>query len=255
MIRLGVNIDHVATVRQARRTVEPDPVQAAVLAELGGAQSITVHLREDRRHIQDRDVRLLRQTLKVPLNLEMGCTEEMLGIALALRPQHVCLVPEKREELTTEGGLALSGNDLLPQAVQQLQANGTQVSLFIEPDPETICLASELGAQAIELHTGTWANAWLAAGEAGAAADHSVLHRQLDRLEAGAALAAERHLICNAGHGILYHNVRELLHLPGLHELNIGHTIIAKALLVGMERAVREMRQLLEAAPSSPHPS
>lgn len=246
MVRLGVNIDHVATVRQARRTVEPDPVQAAVLAELGGADGITVHLREDRRHIQERDVRLLKQTLQGTLNLEMGLDPTILALALELRPQQVCLVPEQRAELTTEGGLALTtGAARLRQAIAELQANGTMVALFIEPDPDTISRAADLGAGTVELHTGTWANAWQAAHEAGAAADRSHLQREMQRLETAAVACRRQGLICNVGHGIRYQNVRDLLHLDGLHEMNIGHTIIARSLLVGMRAAVADMKGLL----------
>jgi pyridoxine 5-phosphate synthase len=250
MIRLGVNIDHVATVRQARRTVEPDPVQAAVLVELGGADGITVHLREDRRHIQDRDVLLLRQTLRSTLNLEMGLCDEILAIALDLHPQHVCLVPERRQELTTEGGLRLDPDDArLREAIAALQANGTCVSLFIDPDPTTIRHAATLGARCIELHTGAWAEAWLAAHQAGGASDRSSVEHELYRLEHAAWVAAESGLICNAGHGITYQNVRELLHLQGLNELNIGHSIVARALFTGLREAVTTMKGLIEAGP------
>jgi pyridoxine 5-phosphate synthase len=239
MIHLGVNIDHVATVRQARRVAEPDPVLAAGLAELGGANGITVHLRQDRRHIQERDVRMLRKTVQGVLNLEMGVGEDILGIALEVEPDQVCLVPEHRQELTTEGGLLVKADDAkLRDCMGQLQTKGILVSLFIEPDPATVRLAKQIGADAIELHTGTWANAWLACrGDD----RNGVLQAQLHRLEAAADTAAEIGLRLHAGHGITYANVRELLHLPLLRELNIGHAIVSRAVLVGMERAVREM--------------
>ena len=240
MIHLGVNIDHVATVRQARRAPEPDPVAAAVLCELGGADGITVHLRQDRRHIQDRDVRLLRETVQGTLNLELAVGEDILAIALAIKPHQACLVPEHRAELTTEGGLRVAEDDAaLRDAIARLQAQGTLVSLFIEPDPATVRRAKAVGADAVELHTGTWANAWLACrGD-----DRDVaLGAQLARLEQAADTAAEIGLRLHAGHGITYANVGELLHLPLLRELNIGHSIVARAVLVGMERAVREMK-------------
>jgi len=246
MIHLGVNIDHVATVRQARLGREPDPVAAAVLAELGGADGITVHLREDRRHIQERDVRLLRDTLQGTLNLEMAVGEGILDLALAIGPQFVCLVPEHRRELTTEGGLRVDRDDReLRACIERLRAAGTQVSLFIEADEDTVRLAAELDADAVELHTGTWANAWADAlqGRAGAA---ERCRDELARLQRAAQRAAEVGIRLNAGHGITYGNVRELLQLPLLRELNIGHSIVSRAVLVGMERAVREMRQLID---------
>jgi len=239
MIHLGVNIDHVATVRQARRAAEPDPVLAAQLAELGGANGITVHLRQDRRHIQDRDVRLLRQTVQGILNLEMAVGEDILGLALEVKPDQVCLVPEHRQELTTEGGLKVQADDKkLRDCIAQLQAKGTLVSLFIEPEPATVRSAKQVGADAIELHTGSWANAWLACrGDD----RNAPLHDQMHRLQAAADTAAEIGIRLHAGHGISYANVHELLHLPLLRELNIGHSIVSRAVLVGMERAVREM--------------
>ena len=244
MIHLGINIDHVATVRQARRANEPDPVLAAHLAELGGAHGITVHLRQDRRHIQDRDVRLLRQTVQGTLNLEMAVGEDILGLALEIKPDQVCLVPEHRQEITTEGGLRVSADDAaLRTCISKLQANGTMVSLFIEPEPATVRLAKQVGADAIELHTGSWANAWQACrGDDRAVA----LHQQLHRLETAANTAAEIGLRLHAGHGITYANVAELVHLPLLRELNIGHTIVSRAVMVGMERAVREMIQAMK---------
>ncbi|MBJ7899044.1 MAG: pyridoxine 5'-phosphate synthase [Cyanobacteria bacterium RI_101] len=233
MITLGVNIDHVATIRQARQTVEPDPVAAAVLAELGGADGITVHLREDRRHIQDRDVRLLRQTVRSHLNLEMAATPEMTAIALELKPDYVTLVPERREEVTTEGGLAVAGHlDKLEPLVAQLQSAGVPVSLFIDAEEGQIQAAAQSGAQWIELHTGKYADASDAAQQA----------RELESLRQGCLLARDLGLRVNAGHGLTYWNVRPIAQLPAMEELNIGHTIISRAVLVGLERAVREMK-------------
>jgi pyridoxine 5-phosphate synthase len=244
MIRLGVNIDHVATVRQARRGAEPDPVAAAVLAELGGADGITVHLRQDRRHIQERDVRLLAATVATGLNLEMAVGEGVLALALELRPHAVCLVPEHREEITTEGGLQVRESDhMLRQAITSLRAAGVLVSLFIEPDPDTVRLAQQLGADAVELHTGAWARAWTAAG---VQPRHQGWEAQQRRLALAADAAQAIGLQLHAGHGITYRNVRHLVHLPLLRELNIGHCIVSRALAVGMERAVREMREAID---------
>jgi pyridoxine 5-phosphate synthase len=240
MIHLGVNIDHVATVRQARKATEPDPVLAAHLAELGGAHAITVHLRQDRRHIQDRDVRLLRETVQGILNLEMAAGEDILDIALAVMPDQVCLVPEHRQELTTEGGLHISRDDRrLGNAIARLRDSGVMVSLFIEPDPATVQLAKDIGADAVELHTGSWANAW--AQCRGDEHDEALI-QQLSRIEEAADAAATIGLRLHAGHGITYANVRNLLHLPLLRELNIGHSIISRAVFTGIEEAVREMR-------------
>ena len=247
MIHLGVNIDHVATVRQARRACEPDPVLAAHMAELGGADGITVHLRQDRRHIQDRDVRLLRETVQGVLNLELAAGEDILAIAIATLPDQACLVPEHRQELTTEGGLKISRDDQqLRSCIDDLKESGIIVSLFIEPDPATVRLAKELGADAVELHTGTWADAWtLSRGD-----EHDeALVQQLSRLEESADTAATVGIRLHAGHGITYRNVRGLLHLPLLRELNIGHSIVSRAVLVGMERAVREMRDAIDRGP------
>lgn len=236
MPTLGVNIDHIATLRQARRTVEPDPVAAAVLAELGGADGITVHLREDRRHIQDRDVRLLRQTVRTHLNLEMAATVEMVTIALEIRPDYVTLVPEKREEVTTEGGLDVaSQRDRLGQVVATLQGEDIPVSLFIDGEPEQIAAAAATSAQFIELHTGRYAEA---PGE-GAQAE------ELADLQQGTHQALELGLRVNAGHGLTYWNTTAIAAIPGMEELNIGHTIISRAALVGLERAVREMKQII----------
>ena len=245
MIRLGVNIDHVATVRQARRTVEPDPVQAAILAQLGGADSITVHLREDRRHIQDRDVRVLLQTLQIPMNLEMAVCDEIVEIACELRPHDVCLVPEKRQEITTEGGLLVSADDTqLAKTIDRLHEAGIRVSLFIDPEVEAVRAAKALNADAVELHTGAWAEAFLAAHK-GPRSSEVPLAKQFERLLSASHEAGAQGIELHAGHGITYHNVHLLSGLPLLTELNIGHTIISRAVLVGMERAVRDMRQAM----------
>lgn len=234
-ILLGVNIDHVATLREARGTRYPDPVQAALLAEQAGADGITVHPREDARHIQVRDVRLLSQMLNTPMNLEMAITEQMLALAEELRPEHVCLVPEKREELTTEGGLdVVAGFDAVAAACQRLSAAGCEVSLFIDPEPAQIEAAARAGAPVIELHTGTYAET------RGAQA-----REEYARLTAAAEMADELGLIVNAGHGLHYHNVEAVAAIPGLHELNIGHAIIARALFVGLAEAVAEMKRLM----------
>jgi pyridoxine 5-phosphate synthase len=236
MPTLGVNIDHVATIRQARRTVEPDPVAAAVLAELAGADGITVHLREDRRHMQDRDVRLLRQTVRSHLNLEMAATDEMVAIALDLHPDYVTLVPEKREEITTEGGLDIAGQlERLKFVVGKLQDAHIPVSLFIDADPRQIEASAIVGAKFIELHTGQYAEA---KGEAAQA-------KELTILKQGCEWAIAAGLRINAGHGLTYWNVRPMTTLPGMEELNIGHSIISRAVLVGIERAVREMKQAI----------
>lgn len=236
MPSLGVNIDHIATVRQARRTVEPDPVAAAVLAELGGADGITAHLREDRRHIQDRDVRLLRQTVRTHLNLEMAATDEMVAIALDLKPDYVTLVPEKREEVTTEGGLDVAGQvDRLGKVVATLQSAGIPVSLFIDAESPQIAAAAATTAKFIELHTGQYAEA----------ADEASRDLQLAQLRSGCDQALAAGLRVNAGHGLTYWNTQTVAQLPGMEELNIGHTIIARATLVGIERAVREMKALI----------
>jgi pyridoxine 5-phosphate synthase len=233
---LGVNIDHIATIRQARRTVEPDPVAAAVLAELAGADGITVHLREDRRHIQDRDVRLLRQTVRTHLNLEMAATDEMLAIALDVKPDYVTLVPEKREEVTTEGGLDVAGQrDRMTHIVTTLQDANIPVSLFIDADPTQIEASAATTAQFIELHTGQYAEAKTEAGQ----------QKELSILAEGCQRAIAAGLRVNAGHGLTYWNTYPVACLDGMEELNIGHTIISRAALVGMERAVREMKQVI----------
>ena len=236
MPTLGVNIDHIATVRQARRTVEPDPVAAAVLAELAGADGITVHLREDRRHMQDRDVRLLRQTVRTHLNLEMAATDEMVAIALDILPNYVTLVPERREEVTTEGGLDVAGQlNRMQAVVGALQGAGIPVSLFIDATADQIDASAQSGAQFIELHTGPYAEA-KAEGE---------IHHQLDILTEGTAKALALGLRVNAGHGLTYWNTAPVARIPGMEELNIGHSIISRAVLVGLDRAVREMKALI----------
>lgn len=236
MPTLGVNIDHVATIRQARRTVEPDPIAAAVLAELAGADGITVHLREDRRHIQDRDVRLLRQTVRTHLNLEMAATDEMVTIALDIKPDYVTLVPERREEVTTEGGLDVTGQaDRMAQVVDRLQIAGIPVSLFINADPRQIETAAAVKTQFIELHTGQYAEA----------TDETSRTKELTILKQGCEQAIAAGLRVNAGHGLTYWNVYPVAGLPGMEELNIGHTIISRAVLVGFDRAVREMKQAM----------
>lgn len=237
MPKLGVNIDHVATIRQARRGVEPDPVWAAALAELGGADVITVHLREDRRHINDRDVRVLKETVQVPLNLEMAAEQAITTIACEVQPAQACLVPEKRQEVTTEGGLDAAGQlDRVRRCVDRLHEAGVAVSLFIDPDPRQIDAAKTLGVAAVELHTGRYADA----------ADAAARHRELVALTQAGAHAVAAGLTLNAGHGLNYRNVRPVAAIPAMHELNIGHSIVARAVLVGLERAVREMKGLVE---------
>lgn len=238
---LGVNIDHTATLRQARyrgqeRTcggvIEPDPVYLALMAEEAGADGVTVHLREDRRHIQEEDVRRLRQSVRTRLNLEMACSPAMVEYALDLRPEAVCLVPEGREEVTTEGGLEVAGDRSRVEAtVKPLHQAGIEVSLFIDPDPRQIHAAAELGAPVIELHTGTFANARGAEKEA-----------EVRRLQEACIQADRMGLVVNAGHGINYQNIADILRLPYLHELNIGHSIISRALATGLGEAVREMK-------------
>ncbi len=236
MLTLGVNIDHIATIRQARRTVEPDPVAAAVLAELAGADGITAHLREDRRHIQDRDVQVLRQTVRTHLNLEMAPTDEMVAIALDLKPNYVTLVPEKREEVTTEGGLDVAGQlQRLTEIVAKLQDADIPVSLFIDADPTQIDAAVKMKAKFIELHTGCYAEA----------ADQASREKELALLAKGCEQAIASGLRVNAGHGLTYWNVYPVACLEGMEELNIGHSIISRAALVGLERAVREMKQAM----------
>ena len=238
-ILLGVNIDHVATLRQARGTRYPDPVKAALDAEEAGADGITVHLREDRRHIQERDVRVLKEVLQTRMNFEMGVTEEMLAFAEEIRPAHSCLVPERREELTTEGGLDVAGQEQrIRDAVRRLAAVGSEVSLFIDPDPRQIEASARVGAPAIELHTGRYADA----------EDPEEQTRELQRVREGVALGRSLGLIVNAGHGLHYHNVEPVAAIDGINELNIGHAIVAHALFVGFRQAVAEMKALMLAA-------
>ncbi|WP_193074021.1 pyridoxine 5'-phosphate synthase [Pseudomonas sp. FME51] len=237
-VLLGVNIDHVATLRQARGTRYPDPIQAAIEAEQAGADGITVHLREDRRHIQDRDVRLLAEVLQTRMNFEMAVTDEMIAFAAEIRPAHVCLVPERREELTTEGGLDVAGGGArIQQAVEQLAGYGCEVSLFIDPDPRQIEAARNAGAPAIELHTGHYAETTGAEQELA-----------LQRIRESVAYARKLGLVVNAGHGLHYHNVEPIAAIPGINELNIGHAIIARALFSGLAGAVVEMRALIMGA-------
>ena len=235
-IRLGVNVDHVATIRQARGTKYPDPLFAASLAELAGADQITIHLREDRRHIQERDLRLMRQTVQVPLNLEMAATDEMIGFALETQPDIITLVPEKREERTTEGGLDVVGQrETLAAAVTRLAAGGMVVSMFIDPELQQVQASLDIGAAIVELHTGDFCDA----------PTRAIAETQFTRLSTAAVAAHELGLVVAAGHGIDYQNVRQVVTLPYVEELNIGHSIIARAIFVGLERAVLEMNQLM----------
>jgi pyridoxine 5-phosphate synthase len=237
-IHLGVNVDHVATLRQARGTAYPDPVQAALLAEMNGADSITIHLREDRRHIQDRDVRIMSETLQTRMNLEMAVTEEMIRIASEQRPFACCLVPERREELTTEGGLDVAGQkSALKPVVARLTGAGIRVSLFVDPEPRQIKAAVAVGAPVVELHTGQYAEA-----EGGS------VESALDRIRDGAKLASDKGLIVHAGHGLHYHNTQAVAAIAEISELNIGHAIIARSVLTGLPEAVREMKTLMEAS-------
>ncbi|MCD6707223.1 MAG: pyridoxine 5'-phosphate synthase [Thiobacillus sp.] len=238
-IYLGVNIDHIATLRQARKTRYPSPIEAALAAETAGADSITLHLREDRRHIQDADVAILRQALKTKMNLEMAVTDEMLAIACATRPRDVCLVPEKREELTTEGGLDVAAQ--LPRmqaACARLADAGIRVSLFIDADFTQLDAAHAAGAPVVEIHTGAYADA---------ATDES-RSVEFERIRKAVAYGRSIGLTVNAGHGLTYHNVRPIAALPGIHELNIGHAIVAQALFVGWKEAVSEMKRLMQEA-------
>lgn len=236
MAELGVNIDHVATVRQARRTNEPDPVWAATLAELGGADGITLHLREDRRHIQDRDLRVLRETVTVKLNLELAAEPAIVRIACDSKPDQATLVPEKREEVTTEGGLdLLAHKQRVADAIAQLRDAGIGISLFLDPDFKQLDAAKQLGADAVELHTGEYA---LAAGAKEQAAE-------LAKLVAAGEHVRSLGLTLHAGHGLTYRNVKPVAAIAGMSELNIGHSIVARALMVGFEQAVREMKRLI----------
>ena len=235
-MELGVNIDHIATVRQARKTVEPDPVWAAALAELGGADGITVHLREDRRHIQDRDVNLLRDTVRCKLNLEMACADEIIKIACKIRPDQATLVPERREEITTEGGLdVVSQQEAVTKIVKRLQDRGIVVSLFLGADPKQIETGIQTGCDAIEIHTGCYA----------LAATEKARNAELHRIQSAGKMIHSAGLRFHAGHGLTYHNVLPIATIPNMLELNIGHSIIARALMVGMKEAVAQMKQLL----------
>lgn len=236
MARLGVNIDHVATIRQARRAAEPEPVAAAVLALLGGADGITVHLREDARHIQERDVRLLRSVVSERLNLEMAAVDRIVDLACSVRPDQATLVPERREELTTEGGLDLVNHqEAVARALGRLAQASIEVSLFVDPDARQIDLAKGLGAHAVEIQTARYSSATTTADR----------RSQLDALEEATALAVQHGLHVHMGHGLTYSNVGPIVRIPHVEELNIGHSIVARAVLVGMERAVREMKDAM----------
>ncbi|ASY78141.1 pyridoxine 5'-phosphate synthase [Pectobacterium polaris] len=236
---LGVNIDHIATLRNARGTAYPDPVQAAFVAEQAGADGITVHLREDRRHITDRDVRILRETLQTRMNLEMAVTEEMLNIACEVKPHFCCLVPEKRQEVTTEGGLDVAGQqEKIDNAVARLSQANILVSLFIDADKRQIDAAVASGAPYIEIHTGAYADA----------SDDEARQHEFERIRDAATYAAEKGLKVNAGHGLTYHNVLPIAALPEMHELNIGHAIIGRAVMSGLKDAVAEMKSLMREA-------
>ena len=235
MPELGVNIDHVATVRQARRTFEPDPVWAAALAQLSGADTITLHLREDRRHIQERDLRVLKETTTVRLNLELACVREMLDIACEVKPDQVTLVPEKREEVTTEGGLDIVQHHVTAAAaIDELNSAGILVSLFLDPDPRQLERAGTLSAAAVELHTGAYASV-----------RGQDQQRELERLVAAAAQVRQLGLQLHAGHGLNYQNVSPIARIEQMYELNIGHSIIARAIMVGMQQAVQEMKRII----------
>ncbi len=237
-VLLGVNIDHVATLRQARGTLYPDPVQAAIMAEEAGADGITIHPREDRRHIQDRDVLLLREVLQTRMNLEMAVTDDMLSFAEQVGPECVCLVPEKREELTTEGGLDVAGQEArVAEACERLARIGAEVSLFIDPDPVQIDAAVRCGAPVVELHTGEYAEA---RGES--------LETAFQTLVEAVSYASKKGLVVNAGHGLNYQNTERVAAIEGIHELNIGHAIIGRAVFTGLKEAVRDMKAILDQA-------
>lgn len=236
---LGVNIDHVATLRQARGTVYPDPVQAALVCEQAGAEGITLHLREDRRHIQDDDVRRMRSVLKTRMNLELAVTDEMIAFAKEIQPQHVCFVPERRQEVTTEGGLDVLGNfKKVKAATAELTAIGCDVSLFIDADVAQIDAAIACGAPTIELHTGAYADA----------SSEQQQRAELERIVRGAEYAASKGLVVNAGHGLNLENITPIAAIPQIHELNIGHSIIADSVFVGLEQAVKQMKAAIQAA-------
>jgi len=237
--KLGLNVDHVATVRQARGGIEPDPVTAAAMGELAGAEGITIHLREDRRHIQDRDLEILRQTVKTKLNLEMAATQEMVRTALKTKPEQVTLVPEKRQELTTEGGLDVILNlKSITDTVKRLQGGGIVVSLFVDPNQEQIKAANKTGADYIEIHTGSYAEA----------RDWKSQQQELENIDTAIKLARKVNMGVNAGHGLNYFNIKALAALGGIEEYNIGHSIMARAILVGLDRAVRDMVELIKYA-------
>ncbi len=238
-IRLGVNIDHVATVRNARRTFEPDPVHAAVIADLAGADQITLHVREDRRHVNERDLKLIKEVIHSKVNLEMAVTEEMINIALSVKPHQVTLVPEKREEITTEGGLDVVSNfEKVQSAVKKLKEAGIVVNIFIDPEEEQIEAAAKVGADAVELHTGKYANVFAENNE-------EETKKELERLRKAAAFAKSKGLRVYAGHGLTYKNVRAVAEIPEIEELNIGHSIIANAVLKGLKEAVQDMIKLI----------
>ena len=235
-ILLGVNVDHIATLRQARGTQFPDPVHAATVAEHAGADGITIHLREDRRHIQDRDVYVMAKTLQTRMNLEMAVTDEMIGIALEVNPEYVCLVPEKREELTTEGGLDVVGNEAkIDDAVSKLSAQGIKVSLFVDAIEEQLDACARVKAPFVEIHTGAYADA----------ENDKEQQTELARIAAGCKYAASLGLTVNAGHGLHYHNVKPIAAIPEIYELNIGHAIIARAAIDGLAKAVADMKRLM----------
>jgi pyridoxine 5-phosphate synthase len=236
MIKLGVNVDHVATIRQARMTYEPDPVTAAGLADLGGANIITIHLREDRRHIQDRDLDLLRQTVFTKLNLEMATSQEIIDIAIRIKPEQITLVPEKRQEVTTEGGLSVtSQKEVLTDIIKKFKDNDIYVSLFIDPDKEQIIASGEVGAQAVELHTGNYANA----------KSEKQCTEMLEVLKEGVKIAKDAGLMVNAGHGLTYKNTGPIVEGMDVEELHIGHSIVSRAIFVGIKRAVKEMKDII----------
>ena len=236
MIKLGVNVDHVATIRQARMTYEPDPVTAAGLADLGGADIITIHLREDRRHIQDRDLDLLRQTVFTKLNLEMATSQEIIDIAIRIKPEQITLVPEKRQEVTTEGGLSvISQKEVLTDIIKKFKDNDIYVSLFIDPDKDQIIASGEVGAQAVELHTGNYANA----------KSEKQSTEMLEVLKEGVKIAKDAGLMVNAGHGLTYKNTGPIVEGMDVEELHIGHSIVSRAIFVGIKRAVKEMKDII----------
>ncbi|WP_429911145.1 pyridoxine 5'-phosphate synthase [Glycocaulis sp.] len=242
MLRLGLNIDHVATIRNARGGTHPDPVRAAAVAQSAGADGITIHLREDRRHIRDGDLEAIRSATRLPINLEMAATDEMAEIAERFKPHAACLVPEKREERTTEGGLDVAGlHNTIAPIVRRLKDAGCRVSLFIEPDPVQIAVAEVLGAPVVELHTGRYAELWLEGDEAGVA-------RELERLQDAAREAVRRGIEPHAGHGLTFDNVKPVAAIPELAELNIGHFLIGEAIFTGLETAVKRMRALMDEA-------